>query len=69
MNKKTQEFSWWIKILANEPMCIYYFGPFNSYYEAQWYENGYIKDLNREGSYIIDIQINQHQPKELTIAI
>ncbi len=69
MNSEIQEFGWWIKILANKPMYIYYFGPFNSYYEAQWHQNSYIQDLNEEGSQIIDIQINPYQPKQLTISI
>ena len=69
MNRKQQEFGWWIKILANKPMYIYYFEPFDSYYEAQWHKNGYIQDLSREGSHIIDIQINPYQPKQLTIPI
>ena len=68
MNQK-QEFSWWIKILANKPMYIYYFGPFNTYYEAEWHKNGYIQDLSQEGNHIIDIQINRCQPKQLTIPV
>lgn len=69
MNQQIQEFGWWIRILTNKPMYIYYFGVFDNYYEAESYKNGYIQDLSREGSLIIDLQINRCQPKELTICV
>ncbi len=69
MNQKTQELGWWLKILTDKPMYIYYFGVFQTYYEAEWQKNGYIQDLIQEGSEIVDIQIEQCQPKELTIPV
>ena len=74
MNKKTQEFKiqkfgWWIGILTSEPDYIYYFGVFNSYREAEQYKNDYIQDLKGEKAKIIDIQIKQCQPKQLTIPL
>ena len=69
MNQKTQEFGWWLKILTDKPMYIYYFGDFNSYLGAESAKNGYIQDLIQEGSEIIEIQIEQCQPKQLTIPV
>lgn len=69
MNEKIPEFGWWIKIATSQPMYIYYFGPFNNYYEAERYKYGYIQDLSQEGSHIVDIQINQCQPKQLTTSL
>ena len=61
MNQK-QEYSWWVKILADKPTYIYYFGPFKSYYEAELCKNDYIQDLSQEEDYMISTQINQCQP-------
>lgn len=69
MNQQIPEFGWWIRISTTNPMYIYYFGVFDSYYEAVRYKNGYIQDLSREGSLIIDIQINRCQPKQLTACV
>ncbi len=67
MDEKAQELDWWIEILTNNPSCIYYFGPFESYWEAEWAKNGYIQDLDQEKAEIVNIEIEQCQPKELTI--
>ena len=74
MNEKTQEFEtqkfgWWIKILTNKPNCIYYFGAFDNYWEAESCKKGYIQDLEEEKAKIVDIQIHQCQPRQLTIPI
>ena len=66
-NKK-QEFGWWIVILADKPMYIYYFGVFNTYWEAENSKEGYFEDLKKEGSEIIGTQIKKCQPQELTIS-
>lgn len=74
MNKELQEFElhkfgWWIEILTDNPSYIYYFGVFESYWEAEWHKNGYIEDLEEEEAKIIDIQIEQCQPKQVTIPV
>lgn len=69
MDKKTQKFGWWIEILTNNPNYLYYFGSFNSYWEAEWAKSGYIQDLKEEKAIIVDIQINKCQPKELDMPI
>lgn len=67
MNTKTQEFGWWIKILTNNPICIYYFGEFNDYWKAESSKNGYIQDLKGEKAEIVDVAIGKYEPKETTI--
>ena len=67
MKREIQKFGWWIEILTNNPSYIYYFGAFKNHWEARWSKNGYIQDLEEEGAEIINIQIKQCQPKQLTI--
>ena len=64
MGKKTREFGWWIEILTNNPSYMYYFGAFNSYWEAEWHKSGYIEDLIEEKAEIISIDIQFCQPPE-----
>ncbi len=72
MNKKFQEFElnefgWWIIILVDKPMYVYYFGAFENYYEAKNSKREYVEDLKEEGAEIVGIQIKLCQPKKLTI--
>lgn len=62
-----KEFGWWIEILTNNPDYIYYFGAFNSYWEAEQSKDTYIRDLEEERAKIVEIKIEQCQPKQLTI--
>lgn len=64
---KQQLFAWWVEIVTDQPRCTYYFGPFMSQQEAQWYLPGYLEDLEQEGHQGIRLQINPCQPEELTI--
>ena len=69
MNKKTKEPGWWIKISTKNPDYIYYFGEFNSYWEAKRHKMGYIKDLKEEKAKIKDIQVKQCKPQKFTICL
>ncbi len=69
MNQKTEEFGWWIKIVTDKPIYIYYFGVFNSYSEAKTHQNGYIEDLTEEASKIVNIGIQKCLPRQLTISV
>ena len=69
MNQKPAEFGWWITIVAEKPLYIYYFGVFDSYSEAKEHQSGYIEDLNAEGSKILNIGIKRCQPRQLTIPV
>lgn len=65
--KQEQLFAWWTEIITEQPYCIYYFGPFISQQEAQWFLPGYLEDLKQEGCQVVWIQTKQCQPKELTL--
>ncbi|MGK7874005.1 MAG: DUF1816 domain-containing protein [Xenococcaceae cyanobacterium] len=67
LNEKAEEFGWWIEICTAKPICIYYFGVFDSRGEAELAKNGYIEDIDKEGSELISIHIKRCQPKQLTI--
>ena len=69
INQKTEEFGWWIKIVTDKPVYIYYFGTFDSYSEALKYQSGYIEDLKEEGNKIVNIGIQKCQPKQSIIAV
>lgn len=57
---------WWIEITTTEPQCLYYFGPFESFFEALSHQSGYIEDLQSESALGIDSEIKQCQPEVLT---
>lgn len=59
--------NWWVEITTAKPICIYYFGPFSSFQEADAMRPGYIEDLVQEGSSIIQALAKQCQPTQLTI--
>ena len=66
--KKTEQIPFWLKITTKVPGCIYYFGPFDSPYEAKSSQAGYIEDLMKEGALGIHIELEQHwQLEALTI--
>ncbi len=67
MNQEQPEFGWWLKIVTAKPLCIYYFGVFESQWAAESLKNGYIQDLQEERAKMIEVQIQQCQPKQLTI--
>ncbi|MGK7875690.1 MAG: DUF1816 domain-containing protein [Xenococcaceae cyanobacterium] len=66
-SQTSSELPWWVEISTAQPRCTYYFGPFDSAKEAQFYQPGYIEDLQEEGAEGIIVQIKQCQPKILTI--
>lgn len=57
---------WWIEIKTTTPQCIYYFGPFDSYKEAQLDLPGYIEDLTEEQPTSLIYSIKKCQPTKLT---
>ncbi len=58
---------WWIEIETNIPSCIYYFGPFDSFPEAQLYQQGYIEDFIEEKAQGITVTLKKCQPIMFTI--
>ena len=58
---------YWIEITTQQPSCIYYFGPFGSYTEAEQMRHGYIEDLVEERAIGISVKVERCRPTELTI--
>lgn len=58
---------WWVEISTHQPTCIYYFGPFISFQEADLMRPAYIDDLLQEGSRINQVLVKQCHPTQLTI--
>lgn len=65
--KKKPE-SYWLKITTKVPCCTYYFGPFDSPWEAKLMQAGYIEDLLAEKAQGVHVELEQgSQPPQLTI--
>ncbi|MBD2428150.1 DUF1816 domain-containing protein [Phormidium sp. FACHB-1136] len=58
---------WWVIIHTQNPICTYYFGPFESRTEAAIAQSGYIEDLEWEDAEDIQVQIQQLSPQKLTL--
>ncbi len=63
-NKK--KIGWWIKILTNQPIYIYYFGAFKQYPKAEYLRNKCTEDLQKENRIDI-IEIKKYQNIKLDI--
>ena len=59
--------NWWVEIRTSFPRCVYFFGPFDSFSQAQEKQDGYIADLVAEKAFGITVEIKQCQPNLLTI--
>lgn len=62
-----QGMAWWLEITTANPQCIYYFGPFDNFKEAETACPGYIEDLENEQAEDIYIKINYCKPDVLTV--
>jgi hypothetical protein len=58
---------WWIEIITSKPQCIYYFGPFASFHEAEAMRPSYVDDLLEEGVYTLQVLVKQCHPTQLTV--
>jgi hypothetical protein len=59
--------AWWVEIITRNPNCTYYFGPFLRFHEARATEEGYIEDLQQEGSQIISVCSRRCKPSQVTL--
>ncbi|TVQ10869.1 MAG: DUF1816 domain-containing protein [Leptolyngbya sp. DLM2.Bin27] len=60
--------AWWVEIKTTHPACTYYFGPFDSEFEATTAKGGYIEDLEQEGAQNIQTVVQLcSDPEQLTI--
>ena len=67
LNEETPNYGWWIEIYTVEPLCIYYFGDFDSIWSAALAKNDYIQDLEQEGAVLISIRVKLCRPRKITI--
>ncbi|NER83653.1 MAG: DUF1816 domain-containing protein [Leptolyngbya sp. SIO1D8] len=60
--------AWWIEIKTGEPVCTYYFGPFEMSEEADIAKKGYVEDLEHEGAKEVQATVMRcNPPKQLTV--
>ena len=67
LNEETPKYGWWIEIYTAKPLCVYYFGDFNSIWSAALAKNGYSQDLEQEGAVLISTRIKLCIPRKITI--
>ncbi len=65
LNRKPNQI--WVEIRTDSPTCIYYFGPFDNWTEAEESRSGYLQDLHIEGAQGIHAEIKYCNPSALTI--
>lgn len=59
--------NYWAEITTTSPDCIYYFGPFETFLEAQAAYPEYVEDLESEGASGIKVLVKRCLPDVLTI--
>jgi hypothetical protein len=59
--------AWWLRIDTRTPRCTYYFGPYNSSWEARSDRHGFIEDLQEEGAIGLEVSLHWGNPEQLTI--
>lgn len=63
-----EKLDWWIQVSMQSPASIMYFGPFDTYSEAESKLAGYVEDLLQEGATDMVIDIQRCHPEALTIS-
>ncbi|MBE7382574.1 MAG: DUF1816 domain-containing protein [Leptolyngbya sp. SIO1E4] len=60
--------SWWVEVKTGEPVCTYYFGPFDIAEEAELAKKGYVEDLEHEGAKQVQATVVRcERPQKLTV--
>ncbi|MEL7034034.1 MAG: DUF1816 domain-containing protein [Cyanobacteria bacterium J06592_8] len=59
--------AFWVKILTEDPICTYYFGPFLTASEADNHKAGYLEDIESEGTRVLSVSIKRCKPSCLTV--
>lgn len=59
--------AWWVEVITEKPLCLYYFGPFLSASEAEALKTGYLEDLETEGAQGIKVVVKRCKPRNLTV--
>jgi len=58
---------WWVEVTTTSPLCLYYFGPFETITQAMVDRDGYIEDLVEEKACGITVVLKQDLPSNLTV--
>ncbi|NJM74661.1 MAG: DUF1816 domain-containing protein [Acaryochloridaceae cyanobacterium RU_4_10] len=64
---KTSELRWWLEVRTINPICIYFFGPFENQSEAESSQEGFFQDLESENAWVLYSDIKLYNPHRLTI--
>ena len=59
--------AFWVEIVTEDPICIYYFGPFLTASEAHDTKVGYLEDIKSEGTRILSVSVRRCKPSRLTV--
>jgi Domain of unknown function (DUF1816) len=59
--------AWWLEVGALKPLCIYYFGPFESQQETHTAKHGFLQDLENKNVVLAFACSKFCQPRQLTM--
>jgi hypothetical protein len=66
-NTNTSELRWWLEVRTINPICIYFFGPFEHQSEAESSQEGFFQDLESENAWVLYSNVKLDNPRQLTI--
>jgi len=66
-NAETSESDWWLEVGTINPICIYFFGPFEDQAEAKSSKEVFPQDLEEEKARVLYSKVKFCQPRQLTI--
>ncbi|MEO0854381.1 MAG: DUF1816 domain-containing protein [Cyanobacteria bacterium J06648_11] len=61
-----EQLAWWIQVSMHSPASVMYFGPFDTYREAESQLAGYVDDLQQEGATELVADIQRCHSESLT---
>jgi Domain of unknown function (DUF1816) len=64
---KTSELRWWLEVRTINPLCIYFFGPFENQSEAESSQESFVQDLESENAWVLYSNVKLDNPRQLTI--
>lgn len=56
--------AWWVEVTTADPVCTYFFGPFEVEGEAELAKKGYVEDLEQEGAKQVTAGLVYCEPPE-----
>jgi Domain of unknown function (DUF1816) len=65
--KTSEELRWWLEVRTINPICIYFFGPFENQSEAEASQEGFVQDLESENAWVLYANVKLDNPRQLTI--